>query len=247
MNKKLIWIGGGLVGAFVIYKSKAAATTSLTSSTGATASNALTPGESITQINAMIDNGIYPFVIPGAPPLPSAYNDIYYQTYIYPTMVAWDKNITNPNYTLTDEQLMQYADNYLEIRQWLPTVVPGKFPSDQAALQWHWSTYGVPYKYTYLPLYPPKDASYVPPPVAVRGSSETWTIIGDVIKVGSTVVAAAAAGVNAKLLNNSEIELVVTSGWVLKNVLPLFAKSDNMLVSSIDKQLDAILTTYDNT
>ena len=176
----------------------------------------------------------------GAPPAPTSYNQAYYLQYQYPAMVAQDPNITNPNYTLTQAQANQYLQNYLELQQWITTVVPKPFATQLAALQYHWKTYGVALKYTYLPLIPPKNANWTPPPANANssGSSSTFSTI-----LGAATSIIALLG-DKQRLNDADLELLFNGCAVAKNIVPLYMKADPRMSVLINQKMDEVLTDY---
>lgn len=254
MEDLIPWLIGGLGAFFLI--SKAGTSGSLTSSTGGAGvapagSAGSTPnGDSTGPVQTTSNGGtVYPYVTKGAPNFPTSYNQQYYLSYIYPNMVAANPNVTNPNYSLTPNDAAQYLSNYADLDQWaaLPSTlnskqIAGYGGGTLGAARFHWANNGVPEKRTFLWLYPPDQTNYVAPAGKASSGSTFTTILKDVTSVAGAAIAL--AGPNDPGLNNTELELIVTGGAVVKNMLPLFANADNNLVTLIDNRLDQILTFY---
>lgn len=225
-------VGGAALGLYLLLGRNSSSTSPLTALT-----KTLLPG-------GTSGNGASP-VVPNAPALtPLAWNEAYYNSYQYPQLVANNPNLQNPNYQLTDADASNYLNNYLELQQWVQNAdVKKKFGNNKAALQWHWTTYGVPYHYSFVPFTPPKNVQWTPPPVNKNSSGNSsmfTTILGDV----ATVAVAALAG-DEPLLNDAEINLVLTSAAVTKKILPFYLFGNQKLVSSISQKLDSIISAYE--
>jgi hypothetical protein len=236
MNKDILYIGGAAVLGYVLL-SKTTATPAATA--------AATTGSSL--------------AVTGAPAAPAVYDPNYYLTYQYPAMLAANPNIGNPNYQLTSADAAQYLANYLELQQWLPTVVPSsRFSSQLQALQWHWTTWGVPSKWTFLPLVPPKRDAYVAAPVnsnavPVAGSSAKVTVnptaaaassggnwVSAALPVVTTLIGLLGPGDNQ--LNNDDVAVLFNGGGVIKEMLPLFYNDSRSFL--IEDKLNMLLAQY---
>lgn len=216
-NNTMLYLGGAGVLAYLLLKPKTA--------------TVVTPGGAIT--------------VPGAPAPPASYSDAYYLAYQYPAMVAANPNITNPNYTLTASEANQYMQNYLELQQWLPTVVPHSFPNNQAALQFHWKTYGVAQKYTFLPLIPPKNANWVHPPTTASssGGGFPWsTVLTTAATVAIAIIGPGPQQI--RRLNDAEIDLIINGSAIAKHIVPLYAQADHKLAVAIDNKINELITDY---
>ncbi len=151
---KLLLLGGLGVAAYLLLNNQPAATSPV--------SQTASPSGSLPSVspsaNVAAQSFSYPYLVPGAPAMPSTYNDAYYKTYIRPAMVAANPNINNPGYTLSPTDVTNYLNNYLDLRQWDYSYGPAfqsppyKGQSIQAAAQGHWHNYGVPEQRTFLPL-----------------------------------------------------------------------------------------------
>jgi hypothetical protein len=210
-------------------------------------------------------------VIPNAPQLvPLTWNAAYYQQYQYPALVALNPQIQNSSYQLTSTDAVNYLNNYLELHEWLATgVVDGKrFKTQQQALQWHWTTYGVPYQYSFVPFVPPKNVNWVPPPPNPKASTSvfgtilriTTVVAGATLEIASAgtltpIVAPATGaalavegtihGVPNDALNAEEIDIIVMSAAIIKKILPFYLISQSTRVNSIANKIDFLLTTYE--
>lgn len=173
----------------------------------------------------------------GAPPVPSTYNQAYYDQYEYPAMVAANPNIQNPNYQMTYAEAMQYKANYLEIQDWLPSVDKHDFPTDQSALQYHWHTFGVAQRYSFMPFIPPKNAHWVAPPANSNSSGgSSW--VGTALSIAGTIIGF--FGTDEKL-NDKEVEVVLTGAAVASRVLPFF---NSQLSAQAGERLASIVSEY---
>lgn len=216
-DNTLLWVGGGAVvligGYYLINKNNA-----VTALPGATNT-----------------------AIPGAPTPPLTYNDAYYKTYQYPALVKANPNLINSNYQLTATDAANYLNNYLELQQWLPTVLKNFNNSQQQALQYHWSHYGVPQQYSFIPFVPPKNANWIPPPPNPNssGSSGVLSTVGTVASIAAMFL-----GPNDQVLNDGEVELIVTMSPVTNDILKFYLKSDKPLVDSIQQKLNELIVEY---
>ena len=192
----------------------------------------------------------YPYLVTGAPALPSSYSQAYYLSYIYPAMVKANPNVTNPSYTLTSGDAAQYMANYQDVSTWanLSSTINSKQAGGTVlgALQYHWHTYGVPQQRTFLWLNPPDTAAYVPAQSNPNSSGSSSTF-SDILSTAGTVASyaiALAGPQNQGSLNDLDIETIVTASAVIKNILPFYKNSNNSFVVSFDNELDQILTRY---
>lgn len=234
----LLLLGGA--GAFYFVTKDS--TTNSTTSTTAKAAAVANP--------TAIVSSAYPFLVAGAPPLPSTWqgtnasSNQYYLSYIYPAMVAYDANMTNANYTLTTNEANQYMSNYLDIYQYVnaPSTVK-KYGSAVAAAQNHWKVYGVAEKRTFLPLLP---RSNVPFSGGSSSSSSGW--LSDIVPVltDAVEVVASVAGPSISGINESGIVLIMESSAITKKMLPFFANVDPNAVALINNNINSVLTRYGN-
>lgn len=216
----------------------------------------------------------YSYLVSGAPAIPAVYDVIYYKTYIRPAMLIADSNINNPAYVLSDTDITNYLNNYLDLRQGLPTWVGKKTAGvTQTSLnmvaQTHWRIYGVAEQRTFLPLPWSSNVPYIPPPpTSSSGSGVFGTILkvatiaaGGIVTVatGGTAAPLVAAGESAALtaesaafhggpeqLSDTEIEMLVTSAAIIKKILPFYLQVNPQLVNSIENRLDSLIAKYAN-
>jgi hypothetical protein len=215
----------------------------------------------------------YPYLVPGAPPLPAAFDKGYYLSYILPAMVQANPNVRNANYTLNATDLANYSDNYLDVTQWANTGCPqggGCHMNFDQALQFHWTTYGPGDNRTFLPL-PWNDMNaWAPAPIIAapkkssglfKGILQAVTAIGaGVLEVGSAgaltpvVAPAAAAALSAESkingftilpkLNDAEKEVLLTGSAIIIDILPFYNQSQPKAVRVINAKLHNLLSEY---
>jgi hypothetical protein len=212
-NNTLIYVGGAAVLGYVLIKNSAVSSPS-------------TAG-----------------TVQGAPPAPATYNQAYYLAYQYPALIAANPNLLNPNYQLSATDAGNYLANYTDIQQWANTVVPKPFGTLQQALQYHWTTYGVPDKRSFVPFAPPDNANWVPPPAQPKssGSSSTFSsILGTVASVGIAVL-----GVTDNTrLNDADLQLLYTGGGVAKDIAAMYHNVNPDLSWAVYAKINEILTNY---
>jgi hypothetical protein len=210
----------------------------------------------------------YPYLINGAPlPMPSVFNQAYYLTYIYPAMIAQNSNVSNPAYTLSQTDAINYLANYTDVSQWANNASAqggGRHDTPYQAAVYHWHTYGVPEQRTFLPLPWTNPAQWVPAPVKT-GSS----VFGDVLKgltvVGAGVLEVASAGTLTPVVaptaalalsaessikgtcpvpSDDELQILFTGAWVLTNILPYYNQTNKKVVKQINNTLHSLLNQY---
>lgn len=169
----------------------------------------------------------------------------------YAQLVVADPNLGNPNYQMTDNEVAQYLANYLDLQQGLPSWIGHKQHNGvtpktlQQAAQVHWTTFGCAEKRIFLPLQPPSNKPYVPPPKNAKSSGSGSSWIGPTISAVGTIVASLLGpGEPDPVLNDGELQVLFTGGKVLKDILPMFADADPMLTKAIDQQFTALLLPY---
>lgn len=214
-SNTLLWVGGG-VAAFMLLSKGGLSALSFGPKTNAA------PGT----------------LVPNAPAPPSVYSQAYYNAYQYPAMIAANPNVSNPNYQLTGAEANQYLQNYMDIAQWSRTF-NNKTP--QQAAQYHWTTYGVAERRTFMPLIPQDLTPYTPPPANKNASSGNSfsSILGTVASV-----AIAFAGTESNRLNNADVDLIFKGSAIIKEILPMYASSDLQLTRAIDDRLNNVLSDY---
>jgi len=150
-------------------------------------------------------------------------------------------NIGNPNYTLSDSEVQQYLQNYLDLRQGLPTWI-GDDKTLPNAARHHWKEYGALERRVFLPFMPPSQKVYVPSPNNPNSSNSgggggcSWC--STALTVAGTVVAM--LGVEP-VLNNSEIETLFAGSAILKQVLPMFPANQT---ANMIERMDILLEKY---
>ena len=265
-NNTLLYVGAGAVGLYLLLNNAGGS---------AASSSLLTTGSQASLLPNSTAQNTYPYVLPGAPAIPAAYDDNYYKTWIRPAMVIVNSNLNNPGYRMNDSEAAAYLANYLDLRQALPAWVGHKF-SDWGtvtnitdAANRHWKIYGVAEQRTYMPLPWSEMVAFVPAPAKTSSGSG---LLGTIVKVATiaaggilTVTTAGtaapliAAGESAALtaesaafhgpgdvLNDEEINLVVTSAAIIKKMLPFYLQVAPQLVNSIENKLDTIIAKYQN-
>jgi hypothetical protein len=224
-NNSILYVGGAAVLAYLFLKG-----------TPSTANAASSPSD-------------YPYLVPGAPPLPSTWDFNYYLSYIYPAMQKANPEILNSRHVLTPAEASQYEANYQDVQEWVPVVTgPGQqFAGNPlAALQYHWNTGGIPDRRTFLPLMPPATApGYVPPPPvnpnssgSGSGSAQSW--VSTALTVASVV--AMFLGTGDEVLNDYDINVLLNGSAVVKEILPMYYIDGRAL--NIENKLTALLNQY---
>lgn len=229
----LLIVGGVGVAAYLLLSGKSAPGTSIVSTLQNVASSVL-PGSGTT----------YPYLIPGAPGLPAAYNQAYYLTYIRPAMLAANGNINNPGYTLSQTDANNYLANYTDINEWAHSASVLKESQTGGtvlgAAQFHWHNNGVAEQRTFLPLPWNDPTQWVPPPVNNKssGSGSTLSTIAEVAGIAAMFVGP------EPVLNDTEINLVITSAAIIKKILPFYLEVEPDLVDSVSFKLDNLIAQY---
>lgn len=270
-DNTILYVALAGVGAYFLLSGSGSPVTAALSTAQSAAANLLNPSASPSVPAAQS----YPWLISNAPAIPPVFDDIYYLTYIRPAMIAANPNVDNPNYQLTPTDQDNYMNNYLDLRQALPTWLGKTFPGNQKittlpqAIQRHWNIYGIPDQRTFLPLPWSTTANYVPPPVNTKSSGNG--LFGTLLKVatiaagatitiasGGTLAPIVAPATSAALtaesaihgpedvLSDEEINIVVTSAAVIKKILPFYLQANPILVASIENKLDSLISQYAN-
>jgi hypothetical protein len=256
-TEKILLYGGLAVGAYLLF-------------TGSPVlANIISPGAATA---AALPVSTYPYLISGAPAIPSAFDKTYYLTYIRPAMVAVNGNVNNPGYTLSATDCANYLANYTDLQTWvkLPATIAATWSGHtvNGALIWHWHTYGVANQRTFLPLPWNDPTAFVPAPVSPKssgGSGFFSTILkvatittGAVLEVTSAgaltpiVAPATSAALTAEsaihgpgdILTDDEISLIITSAAITKKILPFYLEVAPDLVDSIQNKLDILISEY---
>lgn len=220
-NNTLLYVGGAAVLAYLYLKGTPAAS----STTAVSAAN-------------------YPYLIPGAPPLPQTWDFNYFQTYEYPAMAKADPEILNPNHVLTPAEAAQYEANYQDVREWLNVVTSAGQQyagNPAAALQYHWHSAALPDSRTFLPLLPTATAGGYVPPKPVSGTSSgssSWISTG--LSIASTV--AQFLGNEEVKMNDYDIAVLLNGAAVIKELLPMYYIDSRAL--NIENKLTALLNEY---
>lgn len=177
-----------------------------------------------------------------APAPPASFNAAYYNSYQYPAMVRANPEIQNSNHTLSQSEAAQYKQNYLELQQWLPTVVPSsRFPGGELeALNWHWHNYGVAQKYSFMPFSPPKWDNYIPAPTNSNSSGGgSW--LTDAFHIATGIIAL--LGTDERL-NDKEVELLVTGSYIPLNILPFYDNVSAGRSEQITGRMQDLISQY---
>jgi hypothetical protein len=213
-TETIVLAGGGVLALILLMKSNSASTSTTPGNTGASS----------------------------VPPPPSSYDDNYYKTYQYPAMLKQNPNIGNPNYQLTQAEAAQYMNNYLELQQWLPSVMPSIFSNMRDAMQDHWHLYGVAMKYSFMPFTPPKNVNWTHAPENKNSSGSGSGWLGDALSIATTVVGF--LGINDNKLNNEEIGVLINGAAIIKQALPFYANVENDPAGAINAKLTSLLEQY---
>jgi len=268
MAKKsnILLIGAAGVGTYLLLKKSGNAQTTTTALPAAPGSNlAVNTTNQLYGINSGLKGG----------------NGSFNTVSNYAQLAAQVPNLTNVNYQLSDSEKTQYLANYLDLQQGLPGWIGQKhngvkMNSINDAIQVHWSVYGVPEQRIFLPLVPPSNVAYKPPPQNPKSSGgglfkgilEGLTVAGGIAltiasagaaapivapAVAATLTSTAVAteqnvikGINtpSALLNDREIEILVTGAAVAKNILPMLAKANPARAEIINKAINALVAQY---
>lgn len=158
----------------------------------------------------------------------------------YAAITAANPNQANPNYQLSQSELLQYENNYLDIAQGVATW-PGGLSN--ANLQKHWTLYGAPQQRVFCPIVPPYVAKYVPPPVVPKSSSSgSW--VSTALQVGGSVAVALLGTEDTQPLTDGDLQLLFTGTAVIKDLLPFFNSSSIGTVNYINTKIDNTLAQY---
>lgn len=262
-TNKVLFAGAGLFAAYMLFKGNSGSGAPGLVSTLQNGLTSLLPGST--------PGTTYPYLTSNAPALPAAYNNAYYLNYIRPAMIAANSNVANPGYTLTQSDANVYMNNYVDVAQWANNATTLKQNVTKhtvlGALQYHWHTYGVPDQRSFLPLPWIDPQQWVPPPQNTKSSG--GGIFGSILKavtvIGGGILEVASAGALTPIvapataaalqlegqihgpinqLNDAEIDLIVTSGLVIKKILPFYLQVAPELVDSIEFRLDDLISKY---
>jgi hypothetical protein len=198
-------------------------------------------------------------LLPNSPPVPTVFNQQYYETYEYPAMLAANPNIGNSNYSLTDAEARQYLINNNDIAQWAAIVVPTDFPDNNSAARYHWKTYGVAGKYSFMPFAPTKSTPLSASMVqsnqnqvaqAKSGGSSFWSgLANSVLGIGTQLATTAilagcdnntVAGITE--LNEHEQFVVTNGAAILFNILPYYnSQTNGSKANAIENRFNNVL------
>jgi len=217
-NKELLLIGGAAVVGLYFYTKNNTATS---------------PSPSTSNVNTAI------------PAAPAVFSQSYYLEYQYPVMIQQDPNLLNPGYQMSQLENDQYYNNYLDLQQWWNTSgVQHALKTIDAAMQYHWHTYGVSQMRTFLPLVPPSNVPYVPAPANSNSSGSTVsTITNTVLGVAGSIASLLGSKPQQKL-NDAEIALLMNGSGIAKSILPFFATADHQATVLIGEKIDNVLSDY---
>jgi hypothetical protein len=207
-----------------------------------TSNSTVTPATSTTTTTT--GNGGNTYILPGAPAVPSSFDTTYYATYIYPAMLAANPNVANASYQMTAAEANQYLYNYTEVQQWAQSdVAAGYFANLQQAAQYHFSNYGVPMKYSFLPFFPPKRNNWVQPVQTVTSSGSSSNVLSTAIKTAGTI-ALALLGVNDDRLSNHDIEVLANGSAIALQILPFYYHQAGGIALAAHDRIENLLTDY---
>lgn len=162
----------------------------------------------------------------------------------YAQLVQANPNLMNPNYLMTAAEQQQYLSNYQDLQTGLPQWVSahtGGVNTLTDAINRHWRTYGVAEQRVFVPMQPRSGAAYIPPvtPPKPTSSGSNWVSTG--LSIATAVIGL--LGPNDQLLNNGEVQVLVTGGAVIRDILPMFMSADP-LAGAIDQKLTDVLKNY---
>jgi len=146
--------------------------------------------------------------------------------------------LSNPRYILSPENLNDYRNNYLDIKQGVDDYWIQRFGSLNAALQNHWENYGASQNRTFIPLYTPSTAPFVPPPEN-QSSSGGGSWVGTALKIATGIISL--IGVDDQALNDGETEVLLTGSAVIYDILPMF---DDPLTDKIYNKMQILIPQY---
>lgn len=185
----------------------------------------------------------YPYpILPGAPTPPVTFDNAYYLQWEYPAMLAANPNVGNPNYQLSPVEAAQYLDNYTDLTQWVTTVIPKNFPSQQSAAQFHWTHNGVPEKRSFRPFLPTDRNNYIPPPANANSSgsgSTLTTALGVAAKVAPLLVL-----LGDGTLNDTEIAVLMNGSAIGLDLLPYYFSATDGHAASAMGCMEDLLKQY---
>ncbi|MES2219158.1 MAG: hypothetical protein V4501_12205 [Pseudomonadota bacterium] len=148
------------------------------------------------------------------------------------------KELSNPNHHLTLAEAQQYFLNY-------PDVVNGtaKWSGGlETKANDHWKNYGCAEGRTYYPLVPP-SINPGNPTNSNDGSGNGNNWIGPAIGAAASIITKI-AGVADVSLTPAEVEVIVTSGAIIKDLLPYFQGVDAAKCAAINNKVDYLVKQY---
>lgn len=180
-------------------------------------------------------------------------NGSFYTCANWQQLAAQYPNLTNPNYQMSAAENSQYLANYLDLQQAMPSwvgvkQVNGITPQNvNQAAQLHWQFYGCAEKRIFLPLQPPSNGAYIPPPANNKSSGSSSVLSAALGVVGTAapyLLALLGPGQPDPKLSDADLQLLFTGGAILKDILPMFSTNDPLLTKKIDQHFTAALTPY---
>lgn len=252
-DNTLLIVGAVAVGGYLLMTSGGGGGANPVTSLVTTATNALLPASTAVPAASSAPSVSVPASMMGVNSGVRGGNGSYYTCSNYNTLAKADPNLLNPNYTLTAAQQSTYLSNYLDLQQglpaWIGNVIPGtktKITNLPMAIQVHWKTNGCAQQRIYYPLQPASGAAYVAPPANPKSSGGGSSWIGSAISAAATIIVAVAGPDDtiSQPLNNAEVNLVITSAAVIKNLLPFYLQVNPELVHSINNRVDSLVSHY---
>jgi hypothetical protein len=246
-NTLLLLGGAGVAAYFLLGQSS-----STTATVPGTTTNLLSSLLPSTTATSSVPAGYVPIqvVLPtvstvgNVPTPPATYNQQYFATYIYPVAIAFNPNLTNPNYHLTTAELNQYAANFPGMAQ---TVAAWTSNGGNLMLnlQSHWTQYGVAQKLIFIPFLPINNGAAQPP--AVNAKAKSGNVLTDalsVVSVATPILLKVLGPDPDPQLNYAEVELLMNGSYIAKSILPFFYALPGSVALDTENAIDEVLTKY---
>lgn len=236
LSNPLVLVGGGVAAYLLLSKHSSPAVTLPGGGYSQSTNAAVLPQQtqSLTGINSGIKGS----------------NGTYYTVANYSQLAQLVPSLLNPNYVMTPAENAQYVANYLDLQQALPTWIGYKQPNNTIprtvadAAQVHWTYGGCAQQRIFLPLNPPSNANQIPPPPNPK-SSGGGSFLSSALNVATTILPfILGSDGSAKDLNDADLQLLFTGGYVMQELLPMFETAEPGTVKAINNRFTELLTPY---